>query len=103
MYRFSQFNIKTVAKGFEGDKIKMAKILNREIIVYDFTLEDSKVPAFREKGSHKCLMMQISFNSELHVVFTSSTGLIAAIQQVPKDKFPFTTVIVEENDRYKFT
>ena len=103
MYRFSQFNIKPVARGFEGDKIKMAKILNREIVVHGFRIEESKVPAFREKGSHKCLTIQISVNSEMHVVFTSATGLIETIQQVPSDKFPFTTTIMEENDRYKFT
>jgi Tat protein secretion system quality control protein TatD with DNase activity len=103
MNRFSQFNIKPVAKGFEGNKIKMARIINREIVVHAFRIEDSKVAAFREKGAGKCLHLQISFNDEMHVVFTSATGLIEVIQQVPENKFPFTTTIVEENDRYKFT
>jgi hypothetical protein len=103
MYKFSEFDIKQVAKGFEGDKIKMAKILNREIVVHDFKLENSKIAQFREKGSGNCLYLQISLNGEKHVVFTSSVFLITAIQQVPKDGFPFTTTIIEENDRYKFT
>jgi hypothetical protein len=103
MNRFSQFNIKASTKGFEGGKIKMARILNREIVVHDFKIEESKVPAFREKGSGRCLHLQISIDNEMHVVFTSGTGLIETIQLVPKDQFPFTSIIIEENDRYKFT
>lgn len=103
MNRFSQFYIKTTTKGFEGDKIKMAKILNREIVVHDFKIEDSRVMAFKEKGTGKCLHLQISVEGEMHIVFTSAVGLLEAIQQVPKNKFPFSTTIIEENDRYKFT
>lgn len=101
MNSFKQFNIKTPAKGFEGDKIKMAKILNREIVIHDFKVEPSK--CFKEKGSGKCLQIQLSVNNTKHVVFTSSSGLIEAIQHVPKDGFPFTTTIIEENDRFMFT
>ena len=101
MNSFSQFNIKTSVKGFEGDKIKMSKILNREIVVHHFKIEDSKV--FKERGSGKCLHLQISFNKEKHIVFTSSSGLIETIQQVPENGFPFSTTIIEENDRYIFT
>jgi len=103
MNRFSQFNIKTTKKGFEGDKIKMARIINREIVVHHFKIEDSKVQSFKEKGTGKCLHLQISFNNEMHIVFTSSGGLIEAITQVPENQFPFTTNIIEENDRFKFT
>jgi len=103
MNRFSQFNIQHAVKGMEGDKIKMAKILNLEIVVHDFRIEDSKVPAFKEKGSTKCLYLQISINGKMHVVFTSSVVLTDMIKQVPKDQFPFSTTIIEENDRYKFT
>jgi hypothetical protein len=101
MNRFKQFNIKTPAKGFEGDKIKIAKIINREIIVHDFKIEPSK--CFKEIGSGKCLQLQISINNEKHIVFTSSTGLIEAIKQITKDKFPFLTTIIEENDRFIFS
>lgn len=101
MKSFSQFNIQTTSKGFDGDKIKMSKILNREIIVHHFKIEDSKV--FKEKGSGKCLHLQISFKNEKHIVFTSSSGLIEMIQKVPENGFPFSTTIVEENDRFKFT
>ena len=102
MNSFSQFNIKpSTSKGFDGDKIKMSKILNREIIVHDFRLEDSKV--FKDKGTGKCLHLQISFSNVKYVVFTSSGGLIEAIQQIPSEGFPFSTTIIEDNDRFKFT
>lgn len=101
MNNFSQFNIKPPDNGFEGEKIKMSKILNREIVVHAFKLTDSKV--FTDRGTGKCLQLQISFNSEKHVVFTSSSGLIETIKQVPQSGFPFTTIIIEENERFKFT
>ena len=103
MNTFSQFNIKVESQSFEGDKIKMSRILNREIVVHHFKLEDSKVKSFQEKGSGKCLHLQISFDNRKHVVFTSSTGLIEVIQKIPENGFPFRTTIIEENDRYLFT
>ena len=101
MNSFKQFDIKQTVKGFEGDKIKMSKILNREIVVYHFKIDDSKV--YKDRGTCKCLQLQISLNNEKHVVFTSAGGLIEAIKQVPDDGFPFTTTIIQENERYKFT
>jgi hypothetical protein len=103
MNRFSQFNIKASVKGFEGSKIKISRIFNKEIVIHDYKIEESKVAAFREKGSGKCLYLQISFDNEMHVIFTSGGGLIEAIMQVPKNSFPFTTIIIEENDKYLFT
>jgi hypothetical protein len=102
MNRFDQFNITINAKSFVGDKIKISKILGKEIVIHDWKIEDSKVNAFKERGCDKCLHLQISINGEKHIVFTSSCGLLEAIQQVPKTGFPFTTIIIEENDRYKF-
>jgi hypothetical protein len=101
MNNFSQFNIKPATKGFEGDKIKMSKILNREIIVHDFKIEDSKV--FKDRGSGKCLHLQISLNDEKHIVFTGSSYLIEVIQQIPMEGFPFTTTIIKDNDSFRFS
>ena len=101
MNSFSQFNIAATSKNFEGDKIKMSKILNREIVVHAFKIEESKV--FKDRGSGKCLHLQISFNYEKHIVFTGSSGLIEVIEQIPANGFPFTTVIKQDNERYLFT
>jgi hypothetical protein len=101
MNRFDQFGIKPTLKGFEGDKIKIKKILDKEIIVYAFKIEDSKV--FKNIGSGKCLHLQISFNNEKHIIFTSSSGLIDAIERIPESGFPFTTKIIQDNERFIFT
>ena len=101
MNSFSQFNIKTNIKGFEGDKIKIAKVLNRQIVVHDFKIEDSKV--FKDHGSGKCLQLQISIKDEKHVLFTGSGCLIDMIQKIPQDGFPFSATIIAENERYIFT
>jgi hypothetical protein len=103
MNRFSQFNIKIPERGFEGDKIKISRVLNREIVVHHYKIEDSKVKVYQEKGSGKCLHLQISFNNEMHVLFTGSRVLIESIKQIPENQFPFTTTIIEENSRFIFT
>ncbi|HLO37369.1 MAG TPA: hypothetical protein VK173_02655 [Lacibacter sp.] len=98
MKRFNELGIAPQMKGFTGDKIKINKVLNREVTVHDFKIEDSK---FKDKG--KCLYLQISMNGNMHVVFTGSNVLMDTIQQVQKDHFPFVTTIIEENERFIFT
>lgn len=98
MNAFKDFQITTSQKAFTGDKIKIDRILNREIVVTDFKVEDSK---FEKKG--KCLTLQIELNNSKHVIFTGSIGLIQQIEQVPKDKFPFRATIVKENEMFQFT
>jgi hypothetical protein len=103
MNRFSQFNITLANTGFEGDKIRIIKILNKEIVVHYFKIEPSKIKAFQEKGTGKCMYLQISINNEKHVLFTGSGYLIEAIEQIPLSGFPFTSTIIQENEGYKFT
>ena len=98
MTRFSDLGIKVNHKGFQGEKVKISKVLNRDIMVHDYKLDDSK---FEGKG--KCLQMQIELNGTMHVIFTGSVVLIDLIEQVPKAKFPFSTTIVEDNERFFFT
>lgn len=97
MKKFSQLNIKISDRGFIGDKIKIQKILNKEITVHHYIISDSKV------FSGKCLKMQITVNDTKHILFTGANGLIEAIIQVPDSSFPFATTIIEENERYIFT
>lgn len=99
MHQFKDFNIKSKLQCFVGDKIKMNKVINREIVVHDFRIEDSK---YGNTGD-KCLHLQIEFNETKHVLFTGSKSLIEMIEQVPKSNFPFKTTIIKENDRPEFT
>jgi hypothetical protein len=94
--KFSDLGIKTVTSHFIGDKIKISKVLNREIKVLDYTVKPSNF-----KGN--CLQIQIELNGTKHVVFTGSTILIDTIEKIPKSAFPFLTTIVEESEHYEFT
>jgi hypothetical protein len=99
MKQFKEFGIKPKQQGFTGDKIKMSKVLNREIVVLDYKIEDSKYG----NGAGKCLYLQIEINDTKHVMFTGSKSLIDMIDQVPKSNFPFRTTIIKENEIPEFT
>lgn len=103
MNNFNQFGITVNAKYFVGEKIRIAKILGKEIVVHDHKIEESKVQKYRERGADKCLHIQISINDVKHILFTSSGSLIEQIQMVPETGFPFTTIIIEDNRRFIFT
>ena len=97
MKKFSEFNITISTSTFIGDKIKISKILNRQITVHAYKIEASK------HFKNERLDLQIDVNGTKHICFTGSTKLLEQIQQVPQSGFPFETTIVEENDMYLFT
>lgn len=98
MNNFKSFGIKPQLSTFTGDKIKIDRILNTEIKVIDFKIEKSK-----HKADTNCLTLQIEKAGTKHIVFTGSTILMQMIEQVPKDKFPFTTTIIKESEHLEFT
>lgn len=94
---FADLGIKSPnAKSFIGEQIPMKRILDKQIIIHDY-----KVTPSNFKGTR--LDMQITFKDEKHVIWTSSMYLQEQIEQIPKDAFPFTTTIIDDNDRYLFT
>ena len=95
---FKDFGIKTETKTFVGEKIKMPKVLNKEIIVHDSKMEASKL-----KDVEKCLYLQIEIDGVKRVIFTSSKYLIQAIEKMTSENFPFKTTIIESDERYEFT
>ncbi len=97
--KFSDFKIKSeLPAAFNGDKIKIDRIFNREISVSRFKIEPSTVNI----GTNR-LVLEIELNGNKHIVFTGSLWLMEAIQKIPEDGFPFTTTIINDNDRYLFT
>lgn len=98
MKQFKDFGIKLDFQGMVGDKIKVDRVLNREIVVMDFKIEESKF-----EGRGKCLYMQIELNGIKHVMFIGSKRLIELIEMVPKAEFPFKTTIIKENERLEFS
>jgi hypothetical protein len=83
---------------FSGDKIKVSRILNVEITVFEYKIEPSK-----QKENSNYMTLQIEKNGIKHIVFTGSKVLMQQIKQVSKEQFPFSTTIVGEKEYYEFT
>lgn len=98
MTKFSDLGIKPKVNTFIGDKLKISRILNTDITVLDFKIEASK-----QKAGTEYMTLQIEKQGNKNVVFTGSNVLMQQIKQVPKDNFPFTTVIIGDNEYYEFT
>lgn len=99
MKSFKDFNIKSKSNRFIGDKIRMLKILNKDIIVHDYKIDKTK---FENSGSDKCLSLQIELRGEKYILFTGSKVLTEKIEQVPKDEMPFKTYISKEGETFDF-
>ena len=97
MNNFKDFGIKTSSQAFVGDKIKVDRLIGREIKVIGYKIEPS---IFNKEKL--CLHMQIAIGDTMHVVFVASKYLNEAIEQVPKTHFPFLTTIVKK-DWLEFT
>ena len=91
MNRFKDLNIKTHTDHLMGEKIKMSKILNKDIVITGFKIDVSKYP---KNKSGKCLSIQFEIDDEQRVVFTGSDILISVMEQVKKEDLPIETKIV---------
>lgn len=100
MKKFKDFKIQPVTIGLTGDKIKIERLLNREITVIDFRIVPSKYP---EKGNGMRLDLQIEVDGVQRVMWHGSQVLQDMIMRVPKSEFPFKTTIVRQNERYEFS
>jgi len=99
MKRFSEFDIKA-GDSFTGDKIKIDKILNREITVHKYKMEDSKYP---KNKSGKCLYLQIELSGSMLIIFSGSDFLMNQLKQIEAESFPFIATIIKSNDHFEFT
>ena len=100
MKLFSELGVTVDHAPMTGEKIKINKILNKEIEVIDFELNTSK---FNQERGKRCLKLQIRYDDELRVIFTGSSMLVGAISKIKKECLPFRTTIVENNGFYQFT
>jgi hypothetical protein len=98
MISFQELNIKPERLLFTGEKIKIEKIINREIQVHAHRLGDSTV-----YQGEKYLALQIEFGGEKRVVFTRSKVLMEQISRVRAESFPFKTTIKKEHEWLEFT
>jgi len=100
MKLFSDLNVPAPTGSFIGEKIKIAKIMNREIVILDSRIDDSKYP---KNKSGKVLMLQLEVDAEKRILFTGSDVLIGQIQHVKKEDYPFKATIVKEGEYFQFT
>lgn len=98
MFNFKDLGIKPKQDTFTGKKIEIDDVLNIEIIVEGFKIQDST-----KKIGTKYLTLQIEKEGNKRVVFTGSKNLMDLISQVPEDKFPFKTTIKKSDKRLEFT
>lgn len=98
--RFSDLGISATSQEMVGDKIRLDKILNKEVIVCAYTITPSK---YTEKGNGKLLTLQLKVAGEFRVLFTGSKTLQELVEKTPKDKFPFIASIVKDGDRLLFS
>ncbi len=78
----------------------MSKIINKEVTIFAYQVKSSK---FENSKGKPCLYLQIEFEGVKRVVFTSGVVLINMLDQIPKESFPFDTVISNGNDYYELT
>ena len=98
MFKFSDLGIKTNENANTKKKIDVDDVLNMEIIVHRFKIENST-----KKVGTKFLTLQIEYENNKRVVFTGSKILQEQIEQVPENKFPFKTTIKKNDKRLEFT
>jgi len=99
MKTFKDLKIATHSDSLTGEKIKIAKVLNRDIVVTNYRIEQSKYP---KNKSGKCLHLQIELDNEKKIVFTGSDVLIHTIEQVSKEDLPIACQIIQEGEHFEF-
>lgn len=99
MNSFNDIGIETSSNCFVGDKIKIAKILNKDIIIHNFRIEQSKYP---KNKSGKCLHLQIEIDGDKKVLFTGSDILISTMEKVKGEHLPIMCKIIQEGEHYEF-
>ncbi len=100
MNLFKDLGVEIDSAPMLGEKIKINRVINHEIEVLDYAVNESK---FKEKSGNEYLKLQIRFNDEVRVLFTGASMLIKAIRKIDKDKLPFKTIIIEQSGFYQFT
>lgn len=83
----------------EGEKLKIANILNKEIMVIGYKIRNSR---YAKSNSERCLSLQFELNDTKYVAFTGSNVLIDQIEKY-KDEIPFATTIIKIDKYFTFS
>jgi hypothetical protein len=93
--RFSDFAEES--KIFEGEKKKIEEILNKEILVLDFKLKESK-----HHQDTQYLTLQFKENDTTFILFNGSRVLADQLEKY-KDNLPFYATIKKIDKYYTFS
>lgn len=97
---FKSLNVPLPSIGFEGTKIDMQDLIDRDIILHDFKIEDSKFP---KPGKEKCLHLQVAIGEIKYVSFTPTIRLIRQAENMNKKSLPVTTKIIRAGKSLEFS
>lgn len=89
--RFSDFA--DDVKPLEGDKKKIEDILNKEILILDFKVKDSK-----QRKDSEYATIQFKLDGIIYIIFTGSNVLIGQLNKYAAN-IPFYTTI-KKIDKY---
>jgi len=95
--RFSDFA--TELPVLDGDKVKLDTILNQEIEIVGYCINDSN---YSKNKSGKYLTLQIKIEHEVKILFTGSDVLIKQVEKYA-DEIPFSATIKKINRYYTFS
>jgi len=84
-------------EAFDGDKLKLDDILNKEILVLGFRIKDS-----HQKKGTQYLILHFGLDDRQYVTFTGSTVLMDQLKKY-ESHIPFYAIIKKINRHYTFS
>ncbi len=97
MKRFSDFA--EDAKLLDGDKIKIGRVIGKEIRIIGHKIKKSK---YKDSNSERYLTLQFELDGERRVLFTGSGILIEQMEKHSKE-IPFVATIQKIDKFYTLT
>ncbi len=82
---------------FDGDKLRLDEILNKEILVTGYKIKDS-----HQKKGTQYLTIHFELGGEKHVTFTGSAVLMDQLKKY-ESHLPFLAIIKKINRHYTFS
>lgn len=92
--RFGDFAEEEV---FDGEKLRLDEILNKEILVTGFRIKES-----HQKKGTQYLTIHLEINGVQHITFTGSVVLMDQLKKY-ESHLPFLAIIKKINRHYTFS
>jgi hypothetical protein len=83
----------------DGDKIKIDDVLDKEVVVLNFRIRESK---YNERIDSKCLTIQMEIDGKRRIIFSGSEVLSSQLKEY-EHELPFLTTIKKIGKYYKLT